>query len=170
MSNSHNKDSNSGAFEAVSMVDGSDQNAESAIDLVALTSILARKGGKKGRTGFVRPNDGSDIDLSDGERLFFDLISEGMTVSEASLRAGVSRHALYRRRNVDFQFDMHWDLALEVAADRLEVEADRRGMTGWEETIYYKGSAVGVRRRYSDRMLMFRLRALKPRRYARVRG
>ena len=52
-----------------------------------------------------------------------------------------------------------------MAADTLEGEADRRGREGWSEDVFYRGQVVGKRQRYSDRMLMFRLKALKPEMY-----
>jgi hypothetical protein len=146
------------------------QNEETPIDRVALSAILSPTAAEKLRTRFVRTDENTGPELSAEERVFLDLISEGLTVSEASLRAGISRHVLYRRRNAEYPFQRLWDEALDIAGDRLEEEADRRGFTGWEEAVYHKGAVVGVRRRYSDRMLMFRLRALKPGRYSRVRG
>ncbi|MEQ1753593.1 MAG: hypothetical protein ABL973_05620 [Micropepsaceae bacterium] len=143
---------------------------KSPLDSVSNPQTVPQKLAKKRETEFVS----TPTEKSDGpgaaELEFMDLISQGLAVGEACLRAGVSRASMYRRRNSEYPFRVLWDEALEIAADRLEEEADRRGFSGWEESVYYKGSAVGVRKRYSDRMLMFRLRALKPGRYSRVRG
>lgn len=106
-----------------------------------------------------------DIEFSERsskETTFLDLLSEGVCVSEACERAGIPRRSVYARRSSDPAFRQQWNEALEMAADILEAEADRRGRDGWSEDVYYRGQVVGTRRRYSDRMLIFRLRALKP--------
>jgi len=101
-------------------------------------------------------------DLSAKEKMFLELLSEGMSVSAACERADIPRRSIYNRRRADQAFREQWDEALDMAADTLEAEADRRGRDGWSEDVYYRGQVVGTRRRYSDRMLVFRLRALKP--------
>jgi hypothetical protein len=106
---------------------------------------------------------------SDKEFLFLNLLSEGVSVCEACERAGIPRRSVYARRNADKSFADQWDECLRMAADTLEGEADRRGRDGWSEHVYYRGQIVGQRKRYSDRMLMFRLKALKPERYKDVR-
>jgi len=140
------------------------------VSAVAHSDGFSQNAAEKVRTSFVRTDENTGPEVSAEERMFLDLVSEGLTVSEASLRAGISRHAVYRRRHTEYAFRELWDQALDIAGDRLEEEADRRGFTGWEEAIYHKGGVVGTRRRFSDRMLMFRLRALKPGRYRNVRG
>ncbi len=52
--------------------------------------------------------------------------------------------------------------AKQVAIERLEFEADRRGYTGVRDAVFCKGVHVGDRTRYSDALLMFRLKALAP--------
>ena len=109
-----------------------------------------------------------DLEISERslkETAFLELLSEGVSVSEACDRAGIPRRSVYARRNSDPAFRRQWNEALEMAADILEAEADRRGRNGWIEDVYYQGQIVGKRLRYSDRMLMFRLKALKPEMY-----
>jgi hypothetical protein len=106
---------------------------------------------------------------SDKEELFLSLLSEGVSVCEACTRAGMPRRSVYARRRDDKAFAALWDEALSMAADTLEAEADRRGRDGWSEDVYYRGQVVGQRRRYSDRMLIFRLRALRPEFYKDIR-
>jgi hypothetical protein len=103
--------------------------------------------------------------ISDREDLFLSLLSEGVSVCEACARAGIPRRSAYARRREDKDFATLWDEALAMAADTLEAEADRRGRDGWSEDVYYRGQVIGQRRRYSDRMLMFRLKALRPEMY-----
>jgi hypothetical protein len=104
-------------------------------------------------------------DQSSKEAMFLDLLSEGMSVCAACERADIPRRSVYNRRRADQAFRAQWDEALDMAADTLEAEADRRGRDGWSEDVYYRGQVVGRRQRYSDRMLIFRLRALKPELY-----
>lgn len=113
-----------------------------------------------------------DIDPADRsakEALFLHLLSEGVSVCEACARASLARRSVYARRREDKDFATLWDEALAMAADTLEAEADRRGRDGWSEDVYYRGQVVGQRRRYSDRMLIFRLRALRPELYKDIR-
>ena len=103
--------------------------------------------------------------LSPKEILFLDLLSEGVSVCEACERADIPRRSVYNRRRADQAFREQWDESLRMATDMLEGEADRRGRDGWGEDVYYQGQVVGKRMRYSDRMLIFRLKALKPEMY-----
>lgn len=76
---------------------------------------------------------------------------------------------LYKIRYKDAEFDQEWSAALlqgeKVILSRLEAEADRRAMEGYLKPIYYNGVAVGAERRYSDTLLIVRLKALAPHRY-----
>lgn len=56
-----------------------------------------------------------------------------------------------------------------AAVERMELEADRRAIDGWNEPIYYEGERVGWRRRYSDQLLIKRLEAAAPDKYAQRR-
>lgn len=47
-------------------------------------------------------------------------------------------------------------------AEVLESEADRRAYDGWLEPVFHQGVLVGHKRKYSDNLLMFRLKALRP--------
>lgn len=51
------------------------------------------------------------------------------------------------------------------AIERPEAEADRRGHTGFPEPVFYEGVHVADRTKYSDGLLMFRLKALAPEKY-----
>jgi hypothetical protein len=116
-------------------------------------------------TVFVSPREIAPATYSPEERHFFELLSQGVPVIDACNRALITRATVYRRRNADPAFARLWDEALQIAGDLLEEEADRRGRHGWEENVWHKGCVVGTRRCFSDRMLMFRLKALKPERY-----
>jgi len=79
--------------------------------------------------------------------------ADGCTVSFRDLR----------RR--DIEFARLWDEALEQSRARVEHELHRRAVEGWEEPIYggkHKERIVGTVRRYSDRLLELRAKALLP--------
>lgn len=68
-------------------------------------------------------------------------------------------------RTRDDQFAADWDAAMEHARGEVEHELYRRAQEGWEEPIYggrYKEQVVGTVRRYSDRLLELRAKALLP--------
>ena len=65
--------------------------------------------------------------------------------------------------------DPKYQEAVEVAkalhVERLEEEADRRGVEGVSKPVFYRGEVVGHTIEYSDTLLMFRLNALAPAKY-----
>lgn len=67
------------------------------------------------------------------------------------------------------RFSRAWDAALQTAADRVETEIRRRALDGFdrEYDVFYKGEKVGTRHvhAYSDRLLMFLAKALRPERF-----
>jgi len=69
---------------------------------------------------------------------------------------------LKRWRENDVSFDARCEQAREVYADTLEREADRRAVKGVSRDIYHRGEVVGEKIEYSDPLLMFRLKALRP--------
>jgi len=96
-------------------------------------------------------------------RVFLGVLSKTGRVAEAARSCGfqdTSSLQKYRRENEDFAED--WDLAIESAANVLEEEAIRRATDGVLEPIYYKGKIAGYKTNYSDTLMMFMLRGLKP--------
>ena len=68
-----------------------------------------------------------------------------------------------RRHSEDFA--AQWDDALGEGVDLLDAEARRRAVTGVDKPVYYKGEVVGSITKYSDRLLMFLLRAHRPQKF-----
>ena len=96
-------------------------------------------------------------------RIFLKVLAETGRVLEAAKACGYTSSDYiqkYRRENDDFAEE--WDHAVIVATDRLEQEADRRAHDGVLKPLMYKGQVVGYETVYSDALLMFRLRGLKP--------
>lgn len=68
-------------------------------------------------------------------------------------------------RQRDPAFAAAWDEALDAARADIEHEIYRRSTEGYEEPVFggkYKETVVGTVRRYSDRLLELRARALLP--------
>lgn len=55
--------------------------------------------------------------------------------------------------------------AQRIACHSLEEEARRRAVEGWEEPVYQGGAQVGVKRRYSDVLLIFLLKGNAPEKF-----
>ncbi|MEA3002311.1 MAG: hypothetical protein QOH81_1099 [Sphingomonadales bacterium] len=68
-------------------------------------------------------------------------------------------------RQRDAEFAAAWDDALDMARAEVEHEIYRRAQEGVDEPVYggkYREQVVGTIRRYSDRLLELRARALLP--------
>jgi hypothetical protein len=83
-------------------------------------------------------------------------------VGIAAEAAGIHRssHWVWMRDD-DAYADAFAD-AHESYIESLEAEADRRAVAGWDEPVFHNGEVVGAKRRHSDLLLIFRLRALRP--------
>lgn len=97
---------------------------------------------------------------------FLELLAEYGNVSKSADEAGLVRVSLYDHRKRSPQFADAWDEAEALGAKRLEDEARRRAMEGWEEPVYYQGSECGAVRRFSDTLLIVLLKAHFPDKYA----
>jgi hypothetical protein len=96
------------------------------------------------------------------DKAFLDTLSETANVKAAAQAAGYPRSSLYEWRDRDEAFRESWEEAWRVGVDALEGEALRRGVEGVLEPVWYNGKIVGHRRRYSDVMLIFMLKARRP--------
>ncbi|MGC2522851.1 MAG: hypothetical protein WA417_09475 [Stellaceae bacterium] len=61
---------------------------------------------------------------------FLEALAETGNVTLAARAAAVSRTSIYAHRHADDDFERAWLEAEQVAADRLEAEAWRRGVDG----------------------------------------
>lgn len=93
---------------------------------------------------------------------FFAALENGHPVSSACRAAGYSVPSVYRWRAEIPTFAARWAEALTLATDLLEEEADRRGRDGLDEPVFHRGRQCGAKRRYSDGLLLARLKALRP--------
>jgi hypothetical protein len=97
--------------------------------------------------------------------LFLTVLAQGGNVSKACEAADIARRTVYEYRDRDPDFAAEWDEAQEQYVNKLEEEADRRAHDGVENPVYQGGELVGFKREYSDTLLIFRLKALKPDKY-----
>ena len=106
------------------------------------------------------------------QQRFLDALSEMGNVTLAARAAGVSRSGIYTRRELDDGFATAWEEAEQIAADRLEAEAWRRGVEGMPEWLVSAGRLVRddsdqplIVQRYSDQLLLALLWAHKPEKF-----
>ncbi len=98
--------------------------------------------------------------------LFLGSLAEGWSVTHAAQRCGVHRGTFYALRAADSEFAAAWEAAYREGSDRIEDEALRRAVEGYEEvTTGADGQLVRVVRRYSDAILIRLLQARKPELY-----
>jgi hypothetical protein len=102
---------------------------------------------------------------SQGDAAFFAALENAHAVGAACRAAGYAIASVYRWRSEDPAFAAHWREAIEMAGDLLEEEADRRGRDGIDQPVFYRGKEVGQKRRYSDPLLLARLKAMRPEQY-----
>jgi hypothetical protein len=105
---------------------------------------------------------------------FLQYLAETGNVSRSVKLIGSSAARVYTLRHNDPAFRQAWDEAEQIAADRLEEEAWRRAVEGFDEPVVSggklvrdeDGNAVMVRR-YSDVLLIRLLAAHRPQKFDR---
>lgn len=95
---------------------------------------------------------------------FFTALENGQSVRAACAASGYTRQVVYRWRK-DTEFDARWRQAQTMGGDLLEEEADRRGRDGYAQPVYFRGTETGAKPRYSDGLLLARLKAVRPEAY-----
>jgi len=100
---------------------------------------------------------------------FLELLKQGTAVIHACTAISISPVSMYQRRKNEPDFEQLWLDAVEqgekVILAKLEAEADRRAVEGYLKPVYHNGVPVGAERRYSDVLLIVRLKALAPEKY-----
>ena len=129
------------------------------------------KDGEKHRTAHVRgrtavPVKKGDENLTDPQRAFLAGFRKMGVIRRACKVAEVGRRTHYDWMETSAEYREAFERAKEDAADALEAEVYRRAVTGVEKPVgWYKGVAGGYVREYSDLLLMFQLKALRPEKY-----
>lgn len=101
----------------------------------------------------------------DWTKKFISELSKRGIVRDAAAAAKINRSTAYARRKDDAEFADQWASAIEDAADRMESEAVRRAVVGVRKPVYYKGTRVGYVQEYSDGLLMFLLKGIRPHKF-----
>lgn len=100
------------------------------------------------------------------ERFFYQVAASGGNVTRACEITKVTRMAVWQRENCDPEFKKRLDAAKQVGADFLEEEAVRRAFEGVDEPVgFYMGVSNAVKTNYSDALIQFLLKGLKPEKY-----
>jgi hypothetical protein len=97
---------------------------------------------------------------------FLAALRETGQVTRSCELSDISRNTVYTHRREEPEFAIEWDKALEDAAGTLEDEAWRRARDGVNKPIVYQGMVMGTQKEYSDTLLMFMLKGIKPDKYA----
>jgi len=95
---------------------------------------------------------------------FVEELRTGMSPGKAARTAGISRAGAYRWRNEDPAFDRAWVEAVAEGIDKLEDEAFRRAVDGYNaRTVRDKdGNIISEMREYSDSLLALLLKVRRP--------
>lgn len=96
---------------------------------------------------------------------FLDALRSSGNVRLAAKAVAISRKTVYATKARDIAFADDWEDALDEATDLLEEEAWRRAKDGVRRPVFQNGKRVGVVREYSDTLLIFLLKGLRPEKY-----
>ena len=104
--------------------------------------------------------------LTAAQRAFLAAYGEMGVIRRACNVAEVGRQSHYDWIETNAEYREAFAAAQEDAADNLEAEVYRRALKGVKKSVgWYKGVAGGQVREYSDVLLMFQLKALRPEKY-----
>lgn len=100
------------------------------------------------------------------QRLFLCALAETGQVHLACAAARLSARSAYRLRARSPAFAACWDTAEQLATGRLSALAFDRAISGRVEQVWQSGELVAEKRMPSDKLLMWLLARLDPRRFA----
>jgi hypothetical protein len=100
------------------------------------------------------------------QRLFLCTLAETGSVHLASATARLSARSAYALRARSPAFAAAWDTADQLAVGRLSALAFDRAISGRIEQVWQSGELIAEKRVPSDRLLMWLLARLDPRRFA----
>lgn len=87
------------------------------------------------------------------------------TVTHAAEHVGIDRQSHYHWMARDPDYPARFAAACEQAVEKLEREVIRRAAEGILEPVFQGGKEVGTIRKYSDTLLIFALKGLRPEKY-----
>ena len=100
------------------------------------------------------------------QRLFIEALAETGTVHMAAKAAGLSARSAYFLRIRSAAFAAAWDAAQQLAVGRLSALVFDRAIHGRVEQVYHDGQLIGEKRVPSERLAMWLLSRLDPKRFA----
>ena len=100
------------------------------------------------------------------QRLFIETLAETGSIHLSAKAAGLSARSAYALRVRSPAFSAAWDAAQQLAVGRLSALAFDRAIHGRIEQVYHQGDLVGEKRVPSERLLMWLLARLDPKRFA----
>ena len=98
----------------------------------------------------------------DPYQTFLSTLQDTGNITASCMVAGLHRRTIYRKKDSDPEFAELWEIAVEIAVDKLEYVARNRALKGVKEPVYYKGYAVGHVYKPSDRLMELLLKAHRP--------
>lgn len=99
------------------------------------------------------------------QKLFLKEFAKCGVIFRAAEKASLNRSTHYEWLKLDVEYSRAFSDVKEEYIEKLEAEADRRAVEGVDRPVFYDGNVVGHIREYSDTLLIFRLKALKPEKY-----
>ena len=100
------------------------------------------------------------------QRLYIETLAETGSVHMSAKAAGLSARSAYALGVRSPAFSAAWDAAQQLAVGRLSALAFDRAIHGRIEQVYHDGNLVGEKRIPSERLLMWLLSRLDPKRFA----
>ena len=100
------------------------------------------------------------------QRIFIEALAETGSVHASAKSAGLSARSAYGLRIRSAGFAAAWDAAQQLAVGRLSALAFDRAIHGGVQQVYRDGDLVAERQAPSERLLMWLLARLDPKRFA----
>lgn len=100
------------------------------------------------------------------QRLFLGILAETGSVHLASSAARLTARSAYQLRARSPDFARAWNAAEQIAVGRLSALAFDRAINGRVEQVYHAGELVAERKVPNDKILMWLLARLDPKRFA----
>lgn len=113
----------------------------------------------------VSPNKMRPVVAKRRMKKYLEVLAKTGNKTRAREDARLSHRKLDRLKEEYPEFEQAEQKALMDYVAILETEADRRAVEGVAEPVYYEGEIVGTKQKFSDPLLMFRLKGLYPDRY-----
>ena len=105
-----------------------------------------------------------ESEVAETKAVFLAELSIDGNVSRAARKAEIDRVQIYRWKDADAKFSKDWDEHKRIGDHALEDEATRRAYEGIDVPVTIAGEREVIKR-YSDSLLMFRLKGIFPEKY-----